>query len=72
MKRTLAFVCFIVMLFMSTAIADVAPEKVYDLSVVDGKLGIWFLSLTGEDHTGESILIRTPKCWTGLTLKKSM
>ena len=51
MKRTLAFVCFIVMLFMSTAIADVAPEKVYDLSVVDGKLGIWFLSLTGEDQT---------------------
>lgn len=66
MKRTLAFVCFIVMLFMSAAIADVAPEKVFDLSVVDGKLGIWFLSLTGEDHTGESILIRTPNGCTVL------
>lgn len=37
-------------------------EKVdlYDVKLADGKLAIWFFALPGEDHTGESILIRTP------------
>lgn len=60
MKKILMFMCCIFMLSTGIAAAEVAPEKVYDLSVVEGKLGIWFLSLTGNDHTGESILIRTP------------
>ena len=66
LKRTLLLMCCIVTCFTSIAMADVAPEKVYDLSVVDGKLGIWFLTLPGEDHTGESILIRTPNGHTVL------
>ena len=66
LKRTLLLMCCIVTCFTSIAMADVAPEKVYDLSIVDGKLGIWFLTLPGEDHTGESILIRTPNGHTVL------
>ena len=66
MKRILLLMCCIILLFTSVAMAEVAPEKVYDLSVSDGKLGIWFLSLTGEDHTGESIFIRTPNGFTVL------
>jgi len=45
----------------TTSAAEAEKVNLYDLKLVDGKLAIWFFSLTGEDHVGESILIRTPK-----------
>lgn len=66
MKRVFVLICCIFMFFTSVAIAEVAPEKVYDLSIVEDKLAIWFLTLVGNDHTSESILIRTPNGCTVL------
>lgn len=53
-------IVLLLVLCCMSASAEVAPEKVFDESVYTGKLAVWFFSLTGEDHTGESILIRTP------------
>jgi beta-lactamase superfamily II metal-dependent hydrolase len=59
-KKLAALVLALVLLLPAAGFAQVAPDKVFDRAEAENKLAVWFLSLTGEDHTGESILIRTP------------
>lgn len=60
MKKTLCWFFLLCLLPLCAALGEEAGS-VYDPALYEGKLAVWFFSLTGEDHTGESILIRTPE-----------
>ncbi len=55
-------ICSLLLLCLTLlpALAEDSVSPPFDPAHYEGKLAIWFFSLPGEDHTGESILIRMP------------
>ena len=58
MKR---IACFLILCCLwPLSLARGEECAVFDPAVYEGRLAIWFFSLPGEEHTGESILVRAP------------
>lgn len=55
-------VCLLAILCLLPLFPAWAAESspVYDPAYYEDKLAVWFFALPGEDHTGESILVRAP------------
>lgn len=59
MKKAVCLLVFLCLLPLFPAWGE-EISSVYDPACYEGKLAVWFFSLPGEDHTGESILVRAP------------
>lgn len=59
MKKAVCLLVFLCLLPLFPAWGE-EITSVYDPNCYEGKLAVWFFSLPGEDHTGESILVRAP------------